>query len=1016
MFSISLCGQETSYYTTRYTTQDGLPHNRIDAIGQDQSGFIWIGTWNGLSRFDGNEFKNYTHDPDDPASIPYFAIYSICFDRNNNLWVETPPGFPLGLYDRKNDCFITYSRKLTGQCHIQSEKFTICLDPSGTLWILGDGGIEKFNHSTRSFDPVKFDRHFPESPEKVIEFTDLRLIFDNENNFWLFNKHQLFMAERKGKNGGSVIRIVMEYHFEKDIFFDGPIKLFTNSSGSILCIFSYGWYYCKNPSNIFRQLNTMMLPEPFVLPDTLAWYASGKIHVRMGFAGIVDVIIDNNKKVNVPFIDKAGNLWYSEYLEKATGFQGLKKVTFVKNNFKNIFFRDFITEAPTVYSICKTGFEDIVVASNSAGLIKWNSKTVKLNEIFRNTQSTFPEGILMDHQQNLWVSYNDARLVRYNDKLDQPVEILPRFAKKLGIDFILSFKVLTIDHQDNMIIGGSKGIAIFNPVNLSKIYSISFSDLNQVRSVCVNDKNDLVIGTQNNLIFLDRRTNSTREFRLPGQNNYWIESICQYNDSVYWLGLLGGGICKWNKYKNTFHVYTTKDGLCNNSVYCILKDDKGNLWISTNEGISSFNPVSGLFINYGVNEGLQVTEFNSGACFQASDGEMFFGGIEGVVRFYPDSIRKSENNPLSNLMITDFRVSGISRFFDEAVYESPEIHLDPGTDNFQLGFSLLEFTKPEQVKYRYQLETYNKNWIYTDHKHRFVNYINLDPGRYRFIVEATDNMGYWSKSKILTIIIPAKYYQTLWFKAFIALICLLLIIFIIYSRYHVLILKEKRNKDQLSLALKESKLEILRKQLNPHFIYNSLNSINYYISLSDKIKANQFITDFARLMRNILDNSSQEMIDFDKETETLEDYLMLEKIRFNNRFEYDIQSDGTISRMATQVMPSMVQPFAENAIIHGLSNLKSRIGKLSIRFSREDDNYLTCTIEDNGIGRKKSEGIRGKDQKKRKTRGMEIIAERLSIFNAINGTHLKLMVEDIDPDQEETGTRVIIQIPAKQNI
>jgi hypothetical protein len=1017
VFLTTLSGQENSYYTTKYTTENGLPHNRIHDILQDQTGFIWIATWNGLSRYDGSEFVNYLHDPNDPTTIPYFAIYDICCDRYNNIWVATPIDLPLGLYDRRNDRFIRYPFTLKEKNNFRPVPIYICLDTSRTLWVINNGGIEKFNYKTGSFSQINFDRHIPGKKDKVLETSDLNMMFDNQNNLWFYKNDKLFLGELTGKDSTPVINIVREYYFEQIFFCDKRSKFYTNTNGSILCISPFGRYYCKSPSTIFKQLETEELPEPFDLPGTLIWFTPGKIHVGLGFPGTVNVIAINDYEVlTLPIVDKAGNLWYTASLGKTTEYQELKKVTFIKNNFTNLFFNDLIPHDPTIFSILKTSADKLILASKIGGLIKWDSKTVRLNEVVKNTVKSFPEGILLDHQQNLWVSYDDNNLIKYNNNMKRPVNILPRFANKMRMDFITRIKVLTTDLQGNIIIGGTGGLAIFNPQKYEKIYSLRFSDQNQVRSVYENDKNDLVLGTKEDLIYLDRKTDDTTVYYLPNKNNYWIESICQYDDSIYWLGLLGEGICKWNKSKNTFRFYTSKDGLGNNTVYCILKDKKSNLWISTNKGISCFNTVSGQFINYGVDEGVMVKEFACGSCYQAPDGEMFFGGVEGVVRFYPDSIRKSGNNPEANLLITVFKVSDKSRFFDRPVYESNAITLDPGTDNFEIGFSLLEFNKTDRVKYRYLLEGYNKDWVSTDHNHRFVNYINLKPGTYRFKVDATDYLGNWSKHRILDIFIPAKFHQTIWFKALLILLSLSLLFIIIYSRYHVLILKERRKEDQLNLALKESKLEILRKQLNPHFIYNSLNSINYYISLNDKIKANQFITDFARLMRNILDNSSQEMIDFDKELETIEDYLKLEKVRYGNKFNYEIHVDETINRMATQVMPSMVQPFVENAIIYGLSNLRNQEGMLTIHFSKGNDTSVFCTIEDNGIGRKKSEKIRVKDPKKIKSRGMDIITERLTIFNTINSTDLKVKVEDIAPDQEETGTRVIMQIPAKRKL
>ena len=1007
-------GQKSNYFTTQYTTSDGLPHNRIEAIVQDKSGLIWLGTWNGLSRFDGNDFINYQNNPKDSTTIPHFALKNICCDRFNNLWINAND-YSLARYERIRDNFQTYSIKLTGRFHIQSKGVTMCLDTSGMLWIIGKGGIERFDDKSNSFQRINFDKRIPICIDDFPETPDFNMMFDNKNRIWIYNHKTLFLAELITLRNGIFIRLTNEFFGDKRMVYDKRMKFITNSSGCVFCISPYGLYYCKSPSRYFLHAPSDSFPDQIELPETTTWFTAGKIHIRMGNKNNDKTIeLNKNEEINSILVDNAGNFWYSGFYNSIHIFNGLTKVTFGKYNFNYLDFREITNNLPNVYSIVKGDSGALIIGSNDAGILRWTLKrTVKIHGIVEKTAASFPEGLLLDHQKNLWVSYNDNNLIKYDSRLNRPVNILPRFAQSMGLDFISDIKVLTSDNQNNIIIGGSGGLAIFNPDQLTKSQELPF--LNQVRSVCVNDKNDLLIGTQNDLLFFDRENNRITKPALPNRGKYWIEYICQYDSDTYWLGLYGQGLCRWEKKSNTFRFYSSKDGLCNNTVYCILKDVKNRLWISTNEGISCFNPVSEQFINFGVDEGVMVKEFNCGSCFQAMDGEMFFGGVEGLIRFYPDQIiNKLDDQSHPKLIITDFKVSGVIPILKKPIYESDTIKLDAGTDNFQIGFVLLDFKKPDRVRYRYRLEGFNDEWIPTDHKHRSVNYFNLNPGIYIFKVEVTNSQGNWSNQRTWTIFIPRKFVQTIWFQTLIILLSLTGISIILYNRHHVLLLKEKRKEDQLSLALKESKLEILRKQLNPHFIFNSLTSINYYISLNDKIKANQYITDFSRLMRNILDNSSKEMIDFTKELETIEDYLKLEHVRFGNKFDFEIFAEEDLYKVETLIMPSMVQPFTENAIIHGFGNLKNRKGKIRIHFKKEEDHFITCTIEDDGIGRKKSEMIRPKNREERRSRGMEIISERLVIFNTINNTGLKITIEDVYPDSEETGTRVIIQIPAKQ--
>lgn len=384
---------------------------------------------------------------------------------------------------------------------------------------------------------------------------------------------------------------------------------------------------------------------------------------------------------------------------------------------------------------------------------------------------------------------------------------------------------------------------------------------------------------------------------------------------------------------------------------------------------------------------------------------MLFGGMGGIVRFYPDSVNDviDQYQPL-NLIITDFKVSGTSRYFPKAIYNSDIISLKKGDNNFQITFSGLNLKDPDKIKYRYRMTGYHNEWIETDFQHRFVNYANLIPGVYQLDIEATNPSGEWKYSTHFQIILPSFYYQTTWFKGivFLLIVALFAIIFLIYFRQ--VRLKNSQIQNQL-------KLESLRGQMNPHFIFNSLNSINYFISQNDRLSANRYIADFSKLIRSILNNMSGEFISLAKEIDLLQDYLKLEHLRFSDKFEYDLKVDTDIEVDAMYVFSGMIQPFVENAIWHGVRGLENRKGIISICFTCHPFGKLICIVEDNGIGRKLA-GIR-KSSISGKSRGISIVNERLKIYNNLWKVENRIVIEDCHPDLEETGTRVVIDIPLK---
>jgi two-component system LytT family sensor kinase len=220
-------------------------------------------------------------------------------------------------------------------------------------------------------------------------------------------------------------------------------------------------------------------------------------------------------------------------------------------------------------------------------------------------------------------------------------------------------------------------------------------------------------------------------------------------------------------------------------------------------------------------------------------------------------------------------------------------------------------------------------------------------------------------------------------------------------------LRARQVQDQL-------RLESLRGQMNPHFVFNSLNSINYFISKEDKLSANHYIADFSRLMRSILSNLSSDYIPLENELESLNDYLKLEYLRFGDKFNYSINADKISNDHEISVFPGMVQPFVENAIWHGVRGLEHRIGFISIEFIQVSQAKIQCVIEDDGIGRKMAHLFRN-EMPGHKSRGIGIVLERLKIINNISKNSYQVTIEDIYPEQDETGTRVTIDLPIRTN-
>jgi hypothetical protein len=379
----------------------------------------------------------------------------------------------------------------------------------------------------------------------------------------------------------------------------------------------------------------------------------------------------------------------------------------------------------------------------------------------------------------------------------------------------------------------------------------------------------------------------------------------------------------------------------------------------------------------------------------------------GIVGFFPDRInREEEEKPQQKIIFTEIRTSGNLKPFRHSVSKPDTITLNKGENNITINFSSTDFIHSDKTNYRYALSKIDEDWVETDSRNRNVSYANLNPGWYNFQLQATDQGGVWSAEKELIIRVEPFFYQTLIFRIAVPVVFLLLISTVILMYIRQLKQRETQKQDAL-------RLQSLQGQMNPHFIFNSLNSINYFISKNDPFSANKYIADFSRLIRSILYNFNSDFISFDKEIDSLEEYLKIEHLRFGDKFNYRIEVDSGIVAGQHKVSPGLVQPFVENAIWHGVRGLDKRKGNVTVRYSMENGK-LTCTIEDDGIGRKNAEAAKSRMDIK-VSKGIFIVTERLKIINKLQKADYGIIISDLYPEKHETGTRVVIDIPREKS-
>nr|MBA2250242.1 histidine kinase [Chitinophagaceae bacterium] len=319
----------------------------------------------------------------------------------------------------------------------------------------------------------------------------------------------------------------------------------------------------------------------------------------------------------------------------------------------------------------------------------------------------------------------------------------------------------------------------------------------------------------------------------------------------------------------------------------------------------------------------------------------------------------------------------------------------------------------------YKLVGIDKGWVYAANR-TTAYYTQLPPGKYNFFVKAINNDGLQGPAmQLLTIVIIPAWYQTWWFK----ILGILVILSLVYIFYRQRIEEEKAKgfakssvaelkqvKAEFEKQIAETEMVALRAQMNPHFIFNVLNSINKYILENDSVKASHYLTQFSRLIRQVLENSKSSRVPLEADLQALQLYIDMEKLRFGDKFITTIKVDKNIDQQFVQLPPLLIQPYVENAIWHGLMQ-KTESGNLDITITQHQENILQVIIEDNGIGREKANELKSKSATKHKSFGMQITRDRIDIVNMLFNIEATIQFEDLHKNGKASGTRVTLNIP-----
>lgn len=802
--AVLVCGQTQSRRInfTHITQDQGLSQNSVFCILQDSKGFMWFGTQDGLNKYDGYNFKVYRPDPENPFSLSNNHITSLCEDRNGTLWIGTAWG-GLNKFDREKEVFIHYhsNNRPDDPTSLSSDfVFAICQDHMGNLWIgtLG-GGLNKFDPGKETF--VHY-RQRADDPNGLSSDSISALYEDRNGILWI------------GTNGGGLNRFDPRTetfsHYRAtprtstSLTSDQITSICEDHAGELWVGTGGGGLHLLNRKTGAFTRYTSHPDDPFSLSHNSirSVYEDGSGVLWVGTLEGLNRFdrrrerfiryrynADNPYGLNHDFIvsiyeNRSGILWVGTAGGGLNKFdrQGKKFYTFrAEPGNTTGLSHDF------VYSFYEGRNGILWIGTSGGGLNRLNLSTgtftVYRSDPFDTTtlSTDYIFCVLEDSDGMVWAGTQNGGL----NRLDPGTGEFTRFQNMPNDPTSLSSNVVRAIHQDRsgVLWVGTFGGGLnqmdrkretFRAFRFIPDDPTSLSD-NNVRTIYEDRSGTLWIGT--NVLGLnkfDRDTETFTRYRyIPNTptslSNNIVGVIHEDRAGNLWIGTLGGGLNLMDRDKGTFTHFREKHGLPNDVVYGILEDDQGFLWLSTNMGISRFDPHSQTFKNYNAWDGLQSNEFNGGAFHKGRDGRMYFGGVRGFNAFYPDHI--TDNSHIPPVVITDFRVFnkpaavGPGSPLKKHISEAEEIILSYKQNVFSFEFVALDYTIPGKNRYAYMMEGFDKDWVYTTSEKRFASYTNLEPGEYMFRVKGSNNDGIWNeKGKSIKVIITPPVWKTWWFQ------------------------------------------------------------------------------------------------------------------------------------------------------------------------------------------------------------------------------------------------------------
>lgn len=981
---------------TAISVRNGLSSNTVYDILKDKYGYVWYATEDGLNRFDGKDFTIYRYNHNDTTSLQSNVINCLYEDKNGVLWIGTNGG-SLSKYIREKDCFYTYKPNV-GKNGLNSSIKDIAEDYLGNIWVASYSGLNILNTKTNIISRL----NDPSERNGISTATIICVFEDSQKRMWVGTDKGLFLYNRKGNSFDRFIHIPNDKNSLvsntiRDINEDDKGNIWLGTNNGISELISTKTKKFKNYPEIISE-NTIVYT--IKRDGNNLWIGSedGLFILDFNSKDFVHYKSNPRQKLSLSrnsiraiYIDKQGIYWLGTYQGGVNKFDKNLSLFSSKEYFP---FDPFGLKGSVVTSFAEDDNQHIYVGTDKGGVSLYDksaelfysvpitSKNINLSVLclLKSTNKklwigTFRDGLFVTDLQNkqtkqyktkqntdgtsvnnneifcltedksgkIWIGTNGSGICIYDPKINK-FSYLNKSSEKLKLPLNGYIRSIVEDKNGKIWIGSyGTGLAMFDPVKKTfKVYDRSNSNIPD------NSINNLLVDSKNRI----------------------------------WLGTVGGGLCFLNQSNSKFTIFSEKDGLLNSEVYKVLEDNEGNIWLSTNKGISRLEVNKKRIKNYTAYNGVLNNNFVRGAGIRLKDGTLFFGNLEGFNFFNSNSLKSNKNIP--PVILTDLKVSNKSispadgKIIKDHISIAKEIILDYNQD-FSISYTALNYTTPQQNHYSYQLEGYDKEWNMVG-TNKTASYTNISPGKYIFKIKASNNDGIWNEDgTTINITVRPPFWLTIY--AYIFYLVVILLFLYLLRRRGIQKIESKFKREQEILRAKQlfeqERREVERQhdldRMKLKFLTNLSHEFRTPISLImapvDKIleqEGNHFeVKEQASMIkRNTkrLLNLVNQLLDFRK-MEEQELQLKTETQDLISFIEFTVDSFKELSQKEkidfefSSQTSSYITKFDADKIERILFNLLSNAfkfsnegGKVSLNVVIEKENEVIIKVSDKGIG------------------------------------------------------------------